>query len=317
MSGGRPCETGYLQLSTTAGDDRPGGELANFVAAERTAGAVLIGRVPEGLVCNCSSSTEVVSSMSEGTACERAIFNERAVFTFVKAEANTTVDFQRAFQRNDTTLQIATGRSDYTFVAGVSTLIINSVCLYTEFSSGEVDAQRTEACFPGDAAVSMSATGQKEMRHLRTGDEVMTKVSGGRSRVIGWTHHVNNILFEFIQLRVAAGRRLTLSLRHYVYVNGLLKPARKVRVGDRLSMVRMGNSTVVGIERVWRQGLFNAQTQDGDIIVDGFVCSTYTEALQPFLAHSLLMPFRLFSMFGVDGLRISRMFDDDDVVLPR
>ena len=49
-------------------------------------------------------------------------------------------------------------------------------------------------------------------------------------------------------------------------------------------------------------GLYNPHTMDGDIVVNGIKTSTYTAAIEPSLAHSLLWPVRMLYRLGVNLL---------------
>ena len=97
---------------------------------------------------------------------------------------------------------------------------------------------------------------------------------------------------------------LELTSGHYLYVNGNLKTASDVAVGDELKRSDGSSSRIVEIRHVVKQGVFNPQTTQGDIVVNGFVVSTYTQAIEPEVAHSLLTPFR--ALYA--ALRLSTSF---------
>lgn len=88
---------------------------------------------------------------------------------------------------------------------------------------------------------------------------------------------------------------------------------RKLELG-RADNVQVGDSLVLGIRRelvpvsriesVFVKGLYNPQTTCGDLIVDGFLASTYTAAVgAPLTGHALMAPWRasdrLLSSFGM------------------
>lgn len=79
--------------------------------------------------------------------------------------------------------------------------------------------------------------------------------------------------------------------------------ARRMHAGMRLVTVDDGATTVVRVGRTWARGLYNPQTTDGSIVVDGVVVSTYTEAVAPRTAHALLAPLR--AMFKWAGVAVS------------
>ncbi len=55
---------------------------------------------------------------------------------------------------------------------------------------------------------------------------------------------------------------------------------------------------MLAVDTVWERGLYNPQTAAGDIVVDGFVASTYTTFASPRAAHALLAPLRLAASLG-------------------
>lgn len=76
-----------------------------------------------------------------------------------------------------------------------------------------------------------------------------------------------------------------------------------------------GESVVVGgvpvvvekVQRVAGKGLYNPQTVLGDIVVDGFLATTYTSAAKAEVAHALLAPVRAAYVTG--GLDLSEAFE--------
>lgn len=86
---------------------------------------------------------------------------------------------------------------------------------------------------------------------------------------------------------------LTLSSGHYLYVNdGRLVQAGLVKVGDFLETADGTPAVITGKTVVHAIGLYNPHTLHGDILVNGFRTTTYTNALSPLLAHALLAPVR-------------------------
>lgn len=147
----------------------------------------------------------------------------------------------------------------------------------------------TPECFPAPAVVH-TRRGQVEMRALRVGDEVA--VGGGAfSRVFMFTHRVAEGRFRFVELRTRSAR-IALSAGHYIYAAGSLKAAGDVRVGDSLRLADGTEERVRSARWVKEKGLYNPQTEQGDIVVNGVVASTYTEAVPPKAAHALLTPAR-------------------------
>ena len=88
---------------------------------------------------------------------------------------------------------------------------------------------------------------------------------------------------------------------HYLpLATGELIAASEISVGDSLIL---GNGTiarVVYVSSTLGKGLYNPQTLHGNIVVNGIVASTYTQAVQPRVASMLLAPLRMaFKAFGL------------------
>jgi Hint module len=123
------------------------------------------------------------------------------------------------------------------------------------------------------------------------------------SKIFMFTHKLKEVEDEFVEISTASGAALVLTGGHYIPVEGSLVPAGSVRVG---SLVQLGDgqSDVVTLTRmVSGSGLYNPQTLQGDIVVNGIIASTYTTAIDPLYAHAVLAPFR--SMFRALGLELT------------
>jgi hypothetical protein len=66
-----------------------------------------------------------------------------------------------------------------------------------------------------------------------------------------------------------------------------------VKTGDELKFSNGAHSTVVSVSKTVQTGLFNPQTLQGDISVNGIVASTYTTAVSPVLRDAWLTPLRM------------------------
>jgi len=94
---------------------------------------------------------------------------------------------------------------------------------------------------------------------------------------------------------------LTLTDGHMLLVNGEMKEARYLRVGDVVERPNRGVETIQNIKRnVVKTGLYNPHTASGSIVVNGIVCSTFTNAVMDSAANALLAPLR--SLFRVGAL---------------
>lgn len=175
----------------------------------------------------------------------------------------------------------------------------------TDVSGRQAKVEKEEdngSCFAADAVVSLYGGETKRMEDLAVGDSVLCG-DGSYSPVFMFTHQMRNGWSTFIEIR-AGERRLALSPGHYIpLADGRLKAASTVRVGDVVTLASGASVAVEAVSEVVRRGLYNPQTLKGDIIVNGVLASTYTRAVSPEIAHSLLVPLRI--IFNMLGLGVS------------
>jgi len=142
------------------------------------------------------------------------------------------------------------------------------------------------ACFPGHATVRLDNGRTKSMFEVEVGDRV--RVAGGRvSEVFAFTHRDRSSASSFVVLQTR-GRAIELSAGHYIFTTDGLKTAGSVLPGDLLLLADRSTSRVESVGTKKGRGIFNPQTLDGTLVVDGFEVSCYTQAVQPILAHLLL-----------------------------
>jgi Hint module len=167
-----------------------------------------------------------------------------------------------------------------------------STTLKSGASNSSAGAFKKAACFPGSASIRLEDGRTLRMSELSIGDKV--NVGGGRfSKVFMFTHKIKDGLHRFVSIQGAkTGVNIRLSGGHYLYVNGDLARAGSVSPGDWIELGDGSKDRVVRVTVVVDSGLFNPQTIDGDIVVDGVRASTYTTAVAPQLAHALLAPMR-------------------------
>jgi len=159
--------------------------------------------------------------------------------------------------------------------------------------------ESSSVCFPATATVQLANGSTVDMQSLQTGDKVL--VGGGEySEVFMWSHRYPEAVNSFVQLTTKSGTSITLTAGHYLYVNGVLATAGSVQKGDQLATGSGAKSPVISIKTITANGLFNPHTMHGDIVVDGIHTSTYTEALNPTIAHGLLGPARVMYAAGLD-----------------
>eukprot|EP00187_Rhodella_violacea_P011448 CAMPEP_0174912968 /NCGR_PEP_ID=MMETSP0167-20121228/80064_1 /TAXON_ID=38298 /ORGANISM="Rhodella maculata, Strain CCMP736" /LENGTH=476 /DNA_ID=CAMNT_0016157649 /DNA_START=1 /DNA_END=1431 /DNA_ORIENTATION=- len=165
----------------------------------------------------------------------------------------------------------------------------------------------SDPCFPGSGVVEVKGYGQKTMSELALGDKVLTIGADGAkdfSEVFMWGHRDAAKTTIYLEIITENAAKLTVSPRHFVHVarEGIMS-ARKVRVGDELVSAGAEAGKVVSIQRLTATGVYNPMTLKGDVVVDGFAASCYTEMAPPVVGHLLLAPVRvIYRLTGVNIL---------------
>ena len=149
---------------------------------------------------------------------------------------------------------------------------------------------QSQACFPGKALAKLENGDVRPLSELKIGDVVYTGTDR-LSEVYLFTHALALAETPFIELATANGCTIVLSPGHYLNVNGVLEKAENAKLNDQLE-TEWGSSEITSIDYVRETGLYNPHTLDGNILVDGVLTSTYTDALHPILAHGILAPVR-------------------------
>ena len=140
------------------------------------------------------------------------------------------------------------------------------------------------------------------MKDLKIGDRV--RVANGRySDVVLFTHRDEKHQGRFVEILTENGPTLRLTNGHYLHVNSKLMPAHSAKPGDVLRDGRNEATSfgfiVRNVRSVVDRGLYNPQTIHGDIIVNGIISNAFTEAIQPFLARSLMKAVSLLYRVGM------------------
>lgn len=154
------------------------------------------------------------------------------------------------------------------------------------------------SCFPSHSTVQLESGEIRRIDSLSIGDRVLVG-SGLYSTIFMFTHKVSDLVSPFVFIITQSGAKLSLTKGHYLYANDVLVPAGNVVIGDFLMLGDGTFSSVVSVDVTSARGLFNPQTEHGDIVVDGVVASTFTTALEPALAHGILAPFRFLCRLGI------------------
>jgi Hint module len=148
------------------------------------------------------------------------------------------------------------------------------------------------SCFPADAVVVLENGEEKRMADLDVGDRVLVG-AGAVSDVFAFTHRTTGTVNEFVTVSLESGESISMTPGHYLHVDGALVAASSVRPGATVRRASGGEGVVSAVRREMLSGLYNPQTLDGDIVVNGVVASTYTTAVKPAVAHRALGALRM------------------------
>lgn len=113
---------------------------------------------------------------------------------------------------------------------------------------------------------------------------------------------------EFLRLRTASGRTLTVTPSHLLVVVRNTSDtyrvqavfADRVRVGDRVlihNRLEPEIDTVISTEAILRRGVYAPLTREGTVVVDSIVASCYAVVDSQSIAHWSYAPFRLYASF--------------------
>eukprot|EP00173_Palmaria_palmata_P005361 Plantae.Rhodophyta-Palmaria_palmata.ctg9369.p1 GENE.Plantae.Rhodophyta-Palmaria_palmata.ctg9369~~Plantae.Rhodophyta-Palmaria_palmata.ctg9369.p1 ORF type:complete len:168 (+),score=19.27 Plantae.Rhodophyta-Palmaria_palmata.ctg9369:689-1192(+) len=142
------------------------------------------------------------------------------------------------------------------------------------------------------------------MSELSIGQKIA--VGGGQfSDVFAFTHADNKRQYSFVRMDTSGGNSLIATASHFIYLNGVMKPAGSARVGDYLVRDDGSRDSIVVVGRENGSGLYNPQTISGNIIVNGFLSSTYTTTVEPRIAFALLGPVRSLYRLGLPRILLS------------
>lgn len=151
-------------------------------------------------------------------------------------------------------------------------------------------------CFHRDGLVTLRSGGSVRLDALNVGDEVLV-TAGIYSPVFMFTH-ASNELAHFVNITTDRGRFLIVTPGHLVHTNEGLSAVGDVRVGGFLVGHDGQFDRVASRIEFDSRGLYNPQTLQGDIVINGLKASTYTTHVSAQAAHPLLSIFRLFWRTG-------------------
>ena len=89
-------------------------------------------------------------------------------------------------------------------------------------------------------------------------------------------HKNSDAQTEFYQIHTNTSKTLELTARHMLFFDGeaFPKAARDVRIGDLLAGIE-GPQEVLDISKINITGFYDPVTEDGTVVVDGFVASSF------------------------------------------
>ncbi|CAN8063136.1 unnamed protein product [Agarophyton chilense] len=150
-----------------------------------------------------------------------------------------------------------------------------------------------DVCFPASANVSLQDGSVLRISDLQLGDQVLVS-RNTYSEVFAFSHRDKHVYTTFHTLQTMSGNAISATKGHFVYADHQLVPIETIKVGQMLHTIS-GFSPVTTISTERMTGLYNPQTEHGDIVVNGVIASTYTKSLEPSFAHAALTPLRAFS----------------------
>lgn len=146
-------------------------------------------------------------------------------------------------------------------------------------------------CFPASALVSLPHK-RIPIENLVVGHNVSTGTDRWSS-VYAFTHADRSIVSNFIAMKTVVGT-LIASPGHHIYdARGFITAARNVKPGKSYLQSSTNGSVIVQcVTTIRARGLYNPQTLDSRLVVNGFLVSTYTDAVDESVSQSLLAPLR-------------------------
>jgi Hint module len=250
-------------------NSRAGSDIATFVS---------------GLEKNANNQTFMFGLDLSDRTCGNVTTLANTAYVFVAVKADTVLSMSL-------NLSLQGGRDSMVSVSKANVCVYSATRAAKPASPADATIDKLKSCFPSSALVQLATGETRRMDRLAIGDVVKTSPSTF-SPVFLWTHRdATAVVPDFVSLTTASGHVLKLSPGHYLPIpsaGGRLKAAHSVVVGDQLTLDDGAVSAVVAIESVKETGLWNPQTADGSIVVNGVVASTFTTAVHPAVGSALL-----------------------------
>ena len=156
----------------------------------------------------------------------------------------------------------------------------------------------SDGCFPATAKILVYIEGMPvslSMKNLKIGEMVFTPES---SPIFFFSHRDENAQSSFIFLQ-SNRSSILLSPDHLIFIDGRFIQAKMVKIGS-MAMDAAGNlMQITATSTEWAKGLYNPHSMTGELIVDNFRVSCYTNAIRHEFAHALLAPLRAMYDMGL------------------
>lgn len=145
----------------------------------------------------------------------------------------------------------------------------------TNNNNGTPIGDRGSVCLHGDGSVLLRSGEVKKVRDVRVNDEVQVG-KGEYSPVFMFTHADPNLVTQFVKVMTEGNETTTVTPSHYMHSDQGIVQAGEMQVGDSVLLADRYVARIKSVSRFMSKGVFNPQTMQGDIVVDGFLVSTYT-----------------------------------------
>jgi hypothetical protein len=173
-------------------------------------------------------------------------------------------------------------------------------------STTKAGSKGDSKCIHGSGIVELSSGATKRMADVAVGDRVRVGADE-YSDVFMFTHKDDTARSSFVKVTTQSGHEIIVTPGHYLFAESGLMDSSDVNVGDMLVLGDGSASAAVSVVWIQDVGLYNPQTLEGSIVVNGVKVSTYTTAVKPAVAHTLLAPLRVaYSLFGLTVTSLER-----------
>ena len=140
-------------------------------------------------------------------------------------------------------------------------------------SGDNVSNTNVEVCFSGESLVELKSGMKIPMKYLKKGDVIKTSLKEDYSEVVAWLHKDSDEYTNYLEIATDCGERIVVSHSHVLFKNKTNNKevfAGDLKVGDKLQ-----NKKIVSIANIVEEGYYAPITLSGELLVDGFRCSSF------------------------------------------